>query len=99
MNEKTLIEQELAQAREQIRLLTAQVQELKSRLDRQTSYLRDEISTELHYKKLIGNSAALRAVRQALEQVAVADSTVLITGETGTGKELIARAIHEHSPR
>lgn len=92
-------EGELENAREQIRLLTAQVAELTSQLERQTGYLRDEISTELHYKKLIGNSAALRQVRQAIEQVASTESTVLITGETGTGKELIARAIHEKSPR
>ncbi len=94
-----LLRQELARAREQIRKLTAEVAELRGQLERQTGYLRDEISTELLYKKLIGNSAALRRVRRAIEQVAPTDCTVLITGETGTGKELVARAIHEQSGR
>src|SRR5262249_51985984 len=86
-------------AEEEIRSLREQVAELRGRLERQTGYLRDEINTELHYKKLIGNSPALRQVRQAAEQVAATDSTVLLLGETGTGKELIARAIHEQSSR
>jgi formate hydrogenlyase transcriptional activator len=106
MNEEQQLRQELARrslelehAEERIRSLTAQLEELRGRLERQTGYLRDEISTELLYKKMIGNSAALRQVRRAVEQVATTESTVLITGETGTGKELVARAIHEQSPR
>jgi formate hydrogenlyase transcriptional activator len=91
--------QQLAHADEQVRQLTDQVAALRGKLERQTGYLRDEINSELLYKKLIGNSASLRRVRQAVEQVAPIDSTVLILGETGTGKELIARAIHEQSPR
>jgi formate hydrogenlyase transcriptional activator len=91
--------QELERANEEIRTLTSQVAELKARLENQTGYLRDELKTELHYKKLIGNSEGLRRLRVAIDQVAATDSTVLITGETGTGKELIARAVHEQSPR
>src|SRR5262249_14818861 len=67
---------ELALARQQFQELAAELEALRGRLERQTGYLRDEISTELHYKKLIGNSPALRQVRQAIEQVAAADSTV-----------------------
>src|SRR5437870_1641604 len=72
---------------------------LQAQLERRTGYLQSEISSELRYKKLIGNAPAMRQVRQAIAQVAPTDSTVLIAGETGTGKELIARAIHEQSPR
>jgi formate hydrogenlyase transcriptional activator len=89
----------LERAEEQNRALAAELAQLKTRLERETVYLRDEISSELHYKKLIGNSPAMRQVRQGIAQVAGADSTVLILGETGTGKELVARAIHEESPR
>jgi formate hydrogenlyase transcriptional activator len=79
--------------------LTAQVAELRDKLACQTTYLRGEISTALLYQKLIGTSEPLRRVRRAIEQVAATDSTVLILGETGTGKELVARAIHDQSQR
>ncbi len=90
---------ELAQVQDRNRELAAEVARLQALLRQQTGYLQDEIKTELHYKKLIGNSPALWQVRRAIEHVAATDSTALILGETGTGKELIARAIHERSPR
>src|SRR5262249_60290806 len=62
-------------------------------------YLEDEIRTDRNFEEIVGNSAALRHVLQQVEIVAPTDSTVLIQGETGTGKELIARAIHNVSER
>ncbi len=72
---------------------------LRSRLSNEVIYLRDEIKAERGLRSLSGDSAAMKAVRRAIQQVAPTDSTVLIQGETGTGKELIARAIHQVSPR
>jgi PAS domain S-box-containing protein len=71
----------------------------KARLEAQNLYLQEEIKTEHNFEEIIGTSAAIRKVFQAVEQVASTDATVLVTGETGTGKELIARAIHDLSPR
>ena len=62
-------------------------------------YLEDEIRTELNFDEIIGRSAALRKVLHQLSVVAPTDSTVLIYGETGTGKKLIARAIHNLNAR
>jgi len=73
--------------------------ELKARLEKENIYLQDEIRTEHNFEEIVGNSPPLLAVLRKVEQVAPTDSTVLIFGETGTGKELIARAIHEHSAR
>ncbi len=72
---------------------------LKARLEKENIYLREEIRTEHNFEEIVGNSPALLAVLRAVEQVAPTDSTVLISGETGTGKELIARAIHNRSAR
>jgi formate hydrogenlyase transcriptional activator len=69
------------------------------RFQRESVYLRDEIKTERDLRLLTGESPAMKAVRLAVQQVAREDSTVLIQGETGTGKELVARAIHQLSPR
>lgn len=71
----------------------------KARLEAQNKYLQEEIRTEHNFGEIIGNSPALRAVLRQVEQVAPTDSTVLLTGETGTGKELFARAIHSRSGR
>jgi formate hydrogenlyase transcriptional activator len=72
---------------------------LKARLERENVYLQEEIHREHDFVEMVGTSDALLAVLQKVEQVAPIDTTVLILGETGTGKELIARAIHDKSRR
>ncbi len=76
-----------------------QVSELKDRLAKEKLYLEDEIRTERNFEEIMGDSPALKQVLKQVEIVAPTDSTVLIQGETGTGKELIARAIHNLSGR
>ena len=76
-----------------------EIARLKGQLEEQNVYLRDEIKTTHDFGNIVGDSPAMRYVRAAIEQVAATDSTVLILGETGTGKELVARAIHDLSPR
>jgi formate hydrogenlyase transcriptional activator len=76
-----------------------QISALKDQLAREKLYLEDEIRTELNFAEIIGKSEALRRVLTLVETVAPTDSTVLIYGETGTGKELIARAVHDLSTR
>jgi formate hydrogenlyase transcriptional activator len=75
------------------------IERLKEKLEREKLYLEEEIRTESNFAEIIGESAALRRVLKEVETVAPTDSTVLIRGETGTGKELIARALHDLSPR
>src|SRR5207253_3539231 len=72
---------------------------LKDKLAQEVIYLQDEIRTELKFEEIVGNSDVLRRLLAQIETVAPTDSTVLIYGETGTGKELIARAIHNLSSR
>ncbi|MGB0036691.1 MAG: sigma 54-interacting transcriptional regulator [Candidatus Acidiferrales bacterium] len=76
-----------------------EIAELKARLEKENVYLQEEIRTDHNFEEITGNSPALLAVLRKVEQVAPTDSTVLIYGETGTGKELIARAIHDRSAR
>jgi formate hydrogenlyase transcriptional activator len=76
-----------------------EIAELKEKLAQEKLYLEDEIRGELDFEGIVGQSSALRHVLQMVETVAGSDSTVLLLGETGTGKELIARAIHENSRR
>ncbi len=71
----------------------------KARLQAQNAYLREEIRSEHNFTEIVGNSPALLRALQQVDQIAPTDSTVLILGETGTGKELVARAIHDRSPR
>src|SRR5205814_217166 len=73
--------------------------ERKDRLAAGKIYLEDEIRTDYNFEEIIGNSPALKRVLHQVETVAPTDSAVLVCGETGTGKELIARAIHELSGR
>jgi formate hydrogenlyase transcriptional activator len=80
-------------------LAYGQVSELKDKLAQENVYLESEIRSELHFEDIVGNSEQLRRVLKEIETVAPADSTVLIYGETGTGKELIARALHNLSSR
>jgi formate hydrogenlyase transcriptional activator len=80
-------------------LAVAEIAELKNKLAEEKLYLEDEIRTEFNFEEIVGESAALRGILQQVETVAGTDSTVLILGETGTGKELIARAIHNMSAR
>lgn len=79
--------------------LFAEVEALKNRLQAENVYLREEIELQHTFDEIIGESAPMKSVLRHVEQVAPTDSTVLILGETGTGKELIARAIHNLSPR
>ena len=80
-------------------LAYGQIAELKDRLTQEKIYLEDEIRSELKFEEIIGQSRALRAVLAQIETVAPTDSTVLIYGDTGTGKELAARALHNLSSR
>jgi len=76
-----------------------ELHELKDQLYKENIALRDEINQTSMFEDIVGSSAALRRVLVLVAKVAATDSTVLITGETGTGKELIARAIHKRSAR
>jgi formate hydrogenlyase transcriptional activator len=76
-----------------------EIAELKDKLSKEKLYLEDEIRTQYNFEEIIGDSPALKKVLKQVETVAPTDSTVLIQGETGAGKELIARAIHNLSRR
>jgi formate hydrogenlyase transcriptional activator len=80
-------------------LAYSEIAELKDRLAQEKLYLEEEIRGEMDFEGIVGQSSALRHVLQLVETVAPSDSTVLLLGETGTGKELIARAIHDRSRR
>jgi formate hydrogenlyase transcriptional activator len=75
-----------------------EVEALKEQLSKEKAYLEEEVRTE-HFGEMVAVSAALRGVLKKVETVAPTGSTVLICGETGTGKELVARAVHDLSPR
>ncbi len=76
-----------------------EIAELKNKLADEKLYLEEEIRTEYTFEEIVGESPALKAVLSQVETVAATDSSVLVLGETGTGKEVIARAIHDLSPR
>jgi formate hydrogenlyase transcriptional activator len=76
-----------------------EIETLKDKLAKENAYLEEEARTEHNFGEVVGESGALRRVLKQVETVAATGSTVLIRGETGTGKELIARALHDLSPR
>jgi formate hydrogenlyase transcriptional activator len=76
-----------------------EISELKDKVAQEKLYLEEEIRSEMNFENIVGNSPALKHVLELVETVAPSDSTVLLLGETGTGKELIARAIHERGRR
>ena len=82
-----------------LRLIADGLQDAKEQLAREKSYLESEIQTELGFEQIIGQSPALREVLRKAKIVAPTDSSVLVLGETGTGKELVARSIHALSAR
>ncbi|HXN97839.1 MAG TPA: sigma 54-interacting transcriptional regulator [Candidatus Acidoferrales bacterium] len=90
---------EQAQARIELEKAFEQIKRLKDRLHDENQALREHIDRAFMFEDIVGSSPALQTVLSSIVKVAPTDSTVLITGETGTGKELIARAIHKHSQR
>ncbi|HXV78635.1 MAG TPA: sigma 54-interacting transcriptional regulator, partial [Candidatus Binatia bacterium] len=76
-----------------------EIVQLKARLEDENIYLQEEIKTEHNFEEIIGQTAAIRKILKAIETVAPTDAGVLILGETGTGKELVARAVHNLSQR
>ena len=97
--ENHLNRQALTEEKDRVEALYQQVTELKDKLAEEKIYLEDEIRTELNFEQIIGESPALKQTLAGARTVAPSDATALILGETGTGKELIARAIHDMSPR
>jgi formate hydrogenlyase transcriptional activator len=90
---------EQAQARIKLEKAFEEIKRLKDRLNDENLALREQIDQAFMFEEIVGASPALQTVLSSILKVAPTDSTVLITGETGTGKELIARAIHKHSQR
>jgi formate hydrogenlyase transcriptional activator len=90
---------ENALAFQQIEAAFREIEALKNQLAKENAYLEEEARTEHNFGEVVGESPALGRVLKQVETVAPTGSTVLIRGETGTGKELIARALHELSPR
>jgi len=86
-------------ANEKIEQQLAEINEYKQKLEDEKSYLQEEIQHNYNHTEIIGQSESLKSVFQLVDAVAATDSTVLIVGETGTGKELIARALHNSSLR
>jgi PAS domain S-box-containing protein len=87
------------QARAELEKAFEEIKSLKDRLQNENVALREEIDRASMFEEIVGISPALRAVLSRVSKVAPTESTVLITGETGTGKELIARAVHKRSQR
>jgi formate hydrogenlyase transcriptional activator len=98
VNVLTQVANQIALAAENA-LAYSEIRELKDQLSKEKLYLEDEIRSEMNFAQIVGGSASLRKILKRVETVAPTDSTVLIHGETGTGKELIARAIHDLSSR
>jgi formate hydrogenlyase transcriptional activator len=90
---------ERKRAESELQKAISEIKKLQKQLTKENLYLKEEIQSEHNFKDIIGNSDEMKYVLYRVEQVATLDTTVLIQGETGTGKELIARAIHENSNR
>jgi predicted ATPase/transcriptional regulator with GAF, ATPase, and Fis domain len=90
---------EAKQARAELEKAFEEIKGLKDRLQNENVALREEITKASMFEEIVGTSPALQTVLSRISKVAPSDSSVLITGETGTGKELVARAIHKHSRR
>lgn len=86
-------------ANEKVNEQLVEIEQYKEQLEEEKTYLKEEIETAHNYSEIIGESPEIKKVFRMVTQVASSDSTVLLLGETGTGKELIARAIHNASPR
>jgi formate hydrogenlyase transcriptional activator len=86
-------------ANEKVNQQLVEIDRFKRKLEEETIYLKEEIEVNQNYAEIIGESPVMQKTFRLVTQVAPSDSTVLILGETGTGKELIARAIHNNSPR
>jgi len=87
------------QAEEDLRAALAEITRLKEKLEKENVCLKDEIKSTHDFSEIVGQSQTIRRVLHQVERVARADSNVLLLGETGTGKELLARAIHDRSSR
>lgn len=87
------------EADERLRAALAEVDRLREKLEQENAYLQEEIRISRNYGGIIGSSAAIKNIIKQVELVAPTGATVLVTGESGAGKELIARAIHEASDR
>lgn len=93
------LEELVAERTAQLQQALNEIQRLQEQLHAENIYLREEIRQEHNFAEIIGHSQGIRSLLAKVTQVAATDTTVLITGETGTGKELIARAIHQASSR
>ncbi len=85
--------------RKQLEVANEELEKLRNQLEKENVYLREEVQNEMAFGNIVGNSSALKRVLQEIELVSESDATVLIEGETGTGKELVAREIHQRSRR
>ncbi|MDX2033607.1 MAG: sigma 54-interacting transcriptional regulator [Blastocatellia bacterium] len=92
-------ELERMKAEAELRQALAEIERLKNQFQAEAVYLQEEIRREHHFEEIIGGSPALLEVLSQIERIAPTDATVLILGETGTGKELLARALHDRSAR
>lgn len=89
----------LRQSKAALQKALIELEQFKNRLQIENVYLQEEIKTEYNFEEIVGQGESIKKVLRKVEQVAPTDTTVLIHGQTGTGKELIARAIHNLSPR
>ncbi len=90
---------ERRKAEDSLRETLGEIRQLKAKLSEENIYLKEEFNLSHSHKEIVGNSEVIRQVLRQIEQVATTESTVLIQGETGTGKELVANAIHSMSSR